>query len=378
MARHAEIAGGGMAGLSIGLMLVRSGWSVRLHERATAIRESGAGIYMRRNSLKILQEFHLLEDLMPRGSKIERTRVVDAAGRIHQQRETTGDLDLWVFPRQALIETIEQKAREVGVDVRLESTATAADPSGALTLDDGTRLEADLVVAADGVRSKVRDSVVPGARFREIPTSVNRHFIAGREISQAPETSQHWSGKRRIGIAPCGPDHTYVFTVCPDHDRAARKLPFDVEEWSRSFPRLRREIEVIASTPQVTQYHYPVVTCPQWRNGKVAVIGDAATGLPPTLGQGAGLAIMNARALVVALERRPSTEEALAFWEDEVRFISDSTQRWSCRYDWFSRAWPSALSFMRPALFHAVNKLTRFDQRMLLADEGLDQTALKP
>ncbi len=143
MARHAEIAGGGMAGLSMGLMLVRSGWSVRLHERSTAIRESGAGIYMRRNSLKILQEFQLLEDLRPRGSRIERTFVFDAAGRVHQQRETPGELDLWVFPRQALIESIERKAREAGVDVRLESTAVAADPAGALILDDGARLEAD-------------------------------------------------------------------------------------------------------------------------------------------------------------------------------------------------------------------------------------------
>lgn len=359
-------------------MLARAGWTARVHERAAGIRESGAGIYMRRNSLRILDEFGILDDLKGRGSRILKTRVLDAQGKVHQERDTSGELDLWVFPRQALIEALEHGARSAGVDIQLGSLAVSADPAGALVLEDGTRIDADLVVAADGGRSRVRDSVISGARFRELPTSVNRHFIDGREISRQPVTSQHWSGKRRVGIAPCGLGHTYVFTVCPDTDSLGRKLPFDVEEWARSFPKLRHELEVIASTPVVTQYHYPVVSCPTWHNGRVAIIGDAATALPPTLGQGAGLAIMNARALALALDRQTTVEKALAYWEHEVRFISDATQLWSCRYDWFSRAWPSSLSFIRPSVFHAVNRITRFDKRMLLADEGLDQTALKP
>lgn len=58
--KHVEIAGGGIAGLSLAMMLARSGWSVRVHERSAETRESGAGIYLRNNSLKVLEEFGLL------------------------------------------------------------------------------------------------------------------------------------------------------------------------------------------------------------------------------------------------------------------------------------------------------------------------------
>jgi flavin-dependent dehydrogenase len=44
--RHAEIAGGGIAGLNAAIVLARCGWSVRVHERAPEIRETGAGIFL--------------------------------------------------------------------------------------------------------------------------------------------------------------------------------------------------------------------------------------------------------------------------------------------------------------------------------------------
>jgi 2-polyprenyl-6-methoxyphenol hydroxylase-like FAD-dependent oxidoreductase len=109
--------------------------------------------------------------------------------------------------------------------------------------------------------------------------------------------------------------------------------------------------------------------------GRVAIVGDAAHGLPPTLGQGAGLTIMNARGLATALERKSTVEEALVYWESEVRFISDATQRWSAIFDWFSREWPMALDFARPAIMKAFG-LKALNDRMRIADRGLRMTAL--
>src|SRR4051794_36660941 len=48
-----------------------------------------------------------------------------------------------------------------------------------------------------------------------------------------------------------------------------------------------------------------------------------------------------------------TVEAALPAWEAAVRFVSDRTQRWSIRYDFFTRQWPTALGLLRPPIIWA-------------------------
>jgi 2-polyprenyl-6-methoxyphenol hydroxylase-like FAD-dependent oxidoreductase len=368
--RHAEIAGGGIAGLNAAIVLARLGWSVRVHERSPEIRESGAGIFLRKNSIDVLDSIGAFADLAPQGVKILKARIADQEGRVRQEFDVTPSR-LHCVPRQALVDVLAQTARSAGAQIEFSSTAIAAEEAGVLVLGDGQRLRADLIIVADGFRSPVRQSLVPEARYWELKTAVNRHFIPTREIATEPVTTQHWSGNRRIGITPTSETHTYVYTVCRDTDTAGRALPLDVDNWTKAFPSLRHKLEVISAAP-VTQYSYHLVRCPRWHRGRVAIIGDAAHGLPPTLGQGAGLAIMNTYALAQCLDRTASVPEALDHWEHKVRFVSDITQKWSCRYDWFTREWPNSLEFVRPSIFWAFGNLPFLDRRMRLAERGLE------
>jgi 2-polyprenyl-6-methoxyphenol hydroxylase-like FAD-dependent oxidoreductase len=147
-------------------------------------------------------------------------------------------------------------------------------------------------------------------------------------------------------------------------------LPSDVRFWSRLFPRLQQEIRIL-SHGEASQYNFSIVRCPRWQVGRVAIIGDAAHGLPPTLGQGVGLTLMNARALAVLLGRNRAVAEALPAWEATVRFVSDRTQRWAMRYDYFTRQWPAPLWFMRPAIIWAFRSVPALNRRMRIADQGL-------
>lgn len=373
--RHAEIAGGGIAGLSLATMLAQAGWTVQVHERSPRIREAGAGIYMRRNSLEILEEFGILEGLAPSGTLCTAMQTRDGGdGRLMQEFPLSGASRTFVFPRQSLVDHLAAAATSAGVTVTTGSEVVAIGDHGIVELCDGRKLKGDLVVVADGYRSPLRGKLGIGARNWELRTSVNRHFVPGRALTPDPITVQYWSGQRRVGIAPCGAQ-TYVYTNFPTRLRAAAALPLDLDDWGNAFPALREQLRLVAAAP-VTQYPYVMVSCPRWSKGKAAIVGDAAHGLPPTLGQGAGLAIMNARALVRALDRRSSVPEALAFWEQNVRFISDLTQKWSCRYDSFTRDWPNALSFMRPVFFWSFRHIKPLNDRMRIADWGLALTAL--
>jgi 2-polyprenyl-6-methoxyphenol hydroxylase-like FAD-dependent oxidoreductase len=376
MKRHAEIAGGGIGGLGSAVMLARQGWTVRVHERSPEIREIGTGIYIKNNAIEVLEEIGIFDHLVPNGVKLERSQVVDRAGHIVQDRALTGKTRVHAFLRQTLIEALRDAAEQAGVEIVTGSTAVAADSRGELLLGDGRRFRADLVIAADGVRSKLRDSLGVGGSYRWLPTIVNRYLIPSREITPDRVTREHWSDRCRIGITPCGDDLTYVYQVCPEWGEAAAALPNDVAFWSSAFPRLRRVFEILSQT-EASRHKFSMVRCPRWQKGRVAVIGDAAHGLPPTLGQGVGLTLMNARALVVALGRNRAVEEALPAWEAAIRGISDKTQRWAMRYDFFTRQWPTPLWFMRPAIIWAFRAVPALNRRMRVADQGLSLTALE-
>jgi len=372
MKGHAEIAGGGIGGLALGTMLCQRGWSVRVHERAPAIREIGAGIYIKDNSIKVMEEAGMFAALAPRGTRLLRADVVDSEGQpLLSRPHDTERTRVYVFSRQALIEAWRDAATAAGVDVVTGSQVAGAEASGVLILGDGTRCKADVVIGCDGFSSPVRESLSLDAQSKLLPTVINRYLLPHRRFTREPVTTEHYAGQRRIGITPAGDALTYVFTVSPLRDEMSNRLPLDVADWLAMYPRQGELFEHLAAT-EGTSYQYCLVRCPRWQKGRVALVGDAATGMPPTLGQGAGLTIMNARALAEALDRSQSVEAALPRWEHAVRFVSDSTQDWALRWDWISRTCPPHLAWLKPILLGALRAMPAINRRMRIADRGLD------
>jgi 2-polyprenyl-6-methoxyphenol hydroxylase-like FAD-dependent oxidoreductase len=377
--RHAEIAGGGIGGLGLAMMLAADGWSVCVHERSPAIREVGAGLYIKNNSLRVLEQYGVMEALEPHGTWLKFRRIRDARGHLMEEHPTVAHRRCLVAPRQALVDALASRARALGVEVVTGSHVTGIEAGGtapgALIEKAGARHEADLVVCADGVRSALRHALGIPSGFRELNTLIDRFLVDTRSFTPEDVTTEHWSGRRRIGITPSGADRTYVYVVMPRNDAAGAALPLDVEDWTRSHPMLRDALTIL-SRAEATQYPYGLVHCARWSEGRAAVIGDAAHGLPPTLGQGAGLTLMNSYALTRTVSGRDDIPEALREWERTVRFISDATQRWAVRYDWFTRQWPSVLAPVRPLIVGAFGRSKYLTEKLRIADRGLDLTPI--
>lgn len=336
--RTVEIAGAGLGGMAAAVALAERGWQVRVSERGSQLRDVGAGIYLWENVIRVLEALGVYDMLEPTRHRVPKFEVRDADLRLVQVMDFTdpnGPRCSNVL-RPALHRALETRARELGAVIDTDATVTGATPEGDLLLESGERRRADLVVAADGVNSAVRDSLDLMRSRRTLSDGAHRLLVPRTEEERNDPfwdiSYEYWSGPRRIIYSPCAPDWVYIALSTRADDRAGSVLPVDVKSWTDSFPAMARFLERIDESTPVRWDRFQRITAHSWSSGRVAILGDAAHAQPPNLGQGAGLAMSNALGLAVALDEHRDVSEALAAWERRERPLVEHTQKWSTRW----------------------------------------------
>jgi 2-polyprenyl-6-methoxyphenol hydroxylase-like FAD-dependent oxidoreductase len=348
--RHAEIAGAGLAGLTAAAALCRRGWTVRVHERTPEMRIVGSGLSIFENGLRVLRAV---------GAEAEATE----GARQGWERETRDRLGrttshvryavrMYEITRQQVVGALARAAVRAGAEIVTSSTAVEATPDGELGLADGRRLKADLVIAADGVASRLRDSLGLGFRRRWLADGAIRIVIprTAEEAGSAEgaKNIEYWSGARRMLLAACSRTELYVALSALDSDAEGKALPIRKDVWKRSFPCLESLIDRLDGEARWDRFQ--VIHMPRWSRGRAVVLGDAAHAMAPNLGQGGACAMMNALGLAVALDETREVPAALDLWERRERPLTDHTQRLSTYYSALT-TWPDVL---RSAAFWTV------------------------
>jgi 2-polyprenyl-6-methoxyphenol hydroxylase-like FAD-dependent oxidoreductase len=352
--RHAEIAGAGFAGLAAAAALARHGWSVRVHERADRLRTTGAGIYLYENGLRVLEALGAYTDAV-RDAPLAHTRETrDQDDRVLAVHRWGDASRVFSILRQQVIDALAATARRAGAEIVTNSQAMAATPEGVLALADGRRLEADLIIAADGANSRLRDGLRLLSKRRFLPDGAIRLLLdktpEEMRSTEGGRTIEYWSGSRRILYTPCSPTQIYLALTMLDRDADAKSVPINQALWKAAFPHLGPLIARIGTQGRYDRFE--VIKLKRWSSGKVAVIGDAAHALPPNIGQGAGCAMMNALALAIHLDRTSDVTSALEAWERDERSLTEHTQRISV-FLGLPTTWPA---FLRRAFFSVAGR----------------------
>ena len=322
------VVGAGSAGCVVATMLARRGVTVDVVEIHSDVVALGSGITIQGNALRVLREIGAWDDAEHDGYCFDKTGIRLPDGTIVAELEDikTGGPDLPAtmgMERRKLAKVLVNAATGAGAKVRFGTTvsAFAGDDTGVeVSFRDGGTDRYDLVIGADGVRSKVRSMI--GIPVEPEPTGMGIFRVFTSRPESVTRTDLCFAGPCYIaGFCPTGEDSLYAYLVEPKQDRADM-LPQDrlahmrqlAESYHGPWDDIRERM-TDPSTVHYTLFEQMLLERPWWR-GRVALIGDAAHTCPPTVAQGAAQAMEDGLVMAESLLAHDDVKTALAAFMD--------------------------------------------------------------
>jgi len=318
------IIGAGFGGSASALALARDGHDVTLLEAVSAPQPKGAGIMLQPSGMAVLAALGLLEAVLSHGERCARLRCVTRHGRtVFDLAYAAHDPRLFGLGlhRGALFSALYDALGPAGVRVILGTEIARIEAGYLYDASEQRHGPYDLIVIADGARSRlrarlghaVRDEEYPWGAFWFVATDEARLFRG--ELFQAVDGSGSMLGLLPTGTRPGDPiPQVSLFTsVRLDRVEAVRKrgLPAFKDAALALTPHCEPVLAQIESFDSLLVAPYRDVRLPRLDFGHVVYVGDAAHAMSPQLGQGSNLALLDALALSTALRDHVSLERAL-------------------------------------------------------------------
>lgn len=334
------VAGAATAGAATALMLARAGATVHVVDRVSQVRPVGAGIALASNGQAVLERLQL-NALLEQATRVAGARIVDANGRT--LLAPPPGVDVRIVTRAALQAALQEAMRKTpGITLAFDATVEAATPDGRVTVRHGStghheELRADLVVGADGVHSRVREQGRFGATVRRSGI----HYVRALSPAAPSDALEAWTSAGLFGMLPLE-SGSYLYASCgtPELARAIKAADLDAfrRAWQQAFAPSAALLAPLQGFDELLVHEVIRVSCRQWHDDRLVLVGDAAHAMAPNLGQGGNSALVDAVVLAECLNKAPDLRSALAQYtarrKPAVDRVADTSARLGQISEW--------------------------------------------
>jgi 2-polyprenyl-6-methoxyphenol hydroxylase-like FAD-dependent oxidoreductase len=330
------VVGGGIGGLAAAIGLHRIGWDVTVLERNSTLDDMGAGISLAANGLRALDELgvggavrEVAQGQYSGGTRTPQGRWL--ARMDGSALEKAVGAPIMGIPRSALHRLLREALPAGAPVIGSEVTTVGPAAPGTVQVGHGTTVtEADLVVAADGIGSKVRSQLFPDHPGPVYSGSTVLRAITEHAVDLRTDFELTWGRGAEFGHIAFldGRAEWHAVLSLPAGTRFADPLA----ELRRRFHTWHDPIPALldATRPEAVLHHDVKelrAPLPSYAVGRIVLLGDAAHAMTPNLGQGACQALEDAVTLATFLGAESTVDAALARYDAERRPRSQAVAR---------------------------------------------------
>ncbi|KAH6997374.1 monooxygenase [Ilyonectria destructans] len=324
------IVGAGLGGLGCAISLIRAGHNVEVFEQSSFLNEVGAAIHIPPNATRVLKHWDCnFDDLQ--ATFCTAIKVYDKTGKLMFIPASTKDLheklntrDEWLLSHRvdlhnALRKLATDETYGDNLKIHLSSRVMSADAEAAeIVLEDGTKHQADLLVGADGVQSKVVAAVTQKKPERKSTGQNTFRFLVPMDKIQAnPLTGALFANlgmdcqhvfvtyDRRLVVYPCR--HGKLLNIVAMHPAEDSKLESEsswlaggkIEDLLNTYSEFSPDIIEMCSLAEDLKLWSLATRDPpkKFYKGTTVLVGDAAHPMLPHQGQGGAQSLEDGAAL---------------------------------------------------------------------------------
>ncbi|TDW34862.1 salicylate hydroxylase [Rhizobium azibense] len=334
---HAAIIGAGTAGLTAALALAERGISSDIFEQAAALAEVGAGLQISPNASRILAKLGVLQDIEKVWLEPQFIRLFSGDTLRPLAAVPAGDFARirWGAPYGVLHRATLQGALLMAVEANPRCTIHLGHRIAPGALPQTTR-RPDVIIGADGVWSKLRQSIKGSPSSHFSGDIAYRFTIAG---NSAPSFLDRVNVSAFLGpsahlvcypLKEAGSLNLVAITAGNAAPQDWRNDPTEqqLKQLSIRFSGWSADIKSLFGEARMTFWPLYEATEGNWQNGSDTVlIGDAAHAMTPFAAQGAAMAIEDAYELAALLAAHPVKEALLRFEQQRAPRVAKIRKR---------------------------------------------------
>ena len=322
------IIGAGVSGLSMANYLEKNNIDYHLYERRTQNDLKGHGFILPKEGIEFLSNIINIEDLYKKGSFLKKYIHYNQAGEIMSEKDLD---DVFVVSRSALIEILANEIPTEKISYKTTIGLNGFENGKAsIQIDDENLVDADIVVASDGSRSRIRRKIFQDETMKAVLENEVVNIIENEELASQIENNflkfHHEKGGLTFGVLKlsstkilwyCQFDITKYFINEDYTAECIRQFMMDnFGDWNA----------LISSIIEGSSYEnahiwrvYELEKLNPFYHENVVFIGDSAHPLIPFTSQGVTSALKDSFTLTNLLKEGKNLDETFKIYEDERR-----------------------------------------------------------